>query len=437
MTVRADDLDPYVPERGNAGYQVTRYDLELDYAISSNRLDGIAVITALALDPLPRFALDLAGLRASKVTVDGQPARFAPRGAKLHVTPTYPIDTGDVFVVEVRYSGKPHPARSTWGPVGWEELADGVLVAAQPNGAPTWFPCNDLARQKAPFRIQVSAASSYRAVANGELLSERPHGNRTTWVYEQVEPTSPYLMTLHVGRYERRRVTRAPIPVHLIAPAPLRHDVDRAFARQTDMLRLFVDRFGPYPFAAGYTVVISADPLEVPLEAQGQSIFGSNHLDGSTERLIAHELAHQWFGNSVTAASWRDVWLHEGFACYAEWIWSEASGGPGADELAHEHHHRLRSLPQDLLLGDPGAEDMFDDRVYKRGALTLHVLRGQLGDDRFFELLRTWVATHRHGTGTTDSFLALAEQVGGRPVDDLLGPWLRHKRIPALSSGRG
>ena len=101
------------------------------------------------------------------------------------------------------------------------------------------------------------------------------------------------------------------------------------------MMKLFVKLFGPYPLSTGYTVVVTDDDLEIPLEAQGISIFGANHCDGtrSSERLIAHELAHQWFGNSVTVRRWRDIWLHEGFACYAEWLWSEESGGRSADEL--------------------------------------------------------------------------------------------------------
>src|SRR5829696_4304013 len=136
------------------------------------------------------------------------------------------------------------------------------------------------------------------------------------------------------------------------------------------MREVFVDRLGPYPFTVGYSAVVCPAPLEVMLEG---------------ERLIAHELAHQWFGNSLTAATWRDVWLHEGFACYAEWLWSEASGGQSADEHARTHHRRLEGLAQDLLLGDPGADDMFDDRVYKRGALTLHAVRSTLGDDDFFD----------------------------------------------------
>ena len=152
----------------------------------------------------------------------------------------------------------------------------------------------------------------------------------------------------------------------------------------------------------------------------------------SAERLIAHELAHQWFGNSVTARRWRDIWLHEGFACYAEWLWSEDSGDQSADELARYHYQRLEDLPQDLLLADPGPQDMFDDRVYKRGALTLHVLRQRISDDNFFALLRDWTTRHRHGTAFTDDFTGLAANYAHQSLRPLWDSWLYSKDLPNL-----
>ncbi|MFP5488239.1 MAG: M1 family metallopeptidase, partial [Acidimicrobiia bacterium] len=321
---------------------------------------------------------------------------------------------------------------SVWGGVGWEELEDGVIVAGQPNGSPSWFPCNDLAAVKAPFRIAMTTGSQYHVVLNGALASKRVGSSTTTWVYEQAEPTSPYLVTCNIGRYGTVPVASEPVVIQAAIPPARRVDFDRAFARQAEMMDVFVDLFGPYPFAAGYTVVVTDDPLEVPLESQGLSTFGCNHLDGTHERLIAHELAHSWFGNSVTAASWRDIWLHEGFACYAEWLWSERSGGRAAAQHASGHHRRLGDLPQDLVLTDPGSEDMFDDRVYKRGALALHVLRTHAGDETFFTILRRWATEHRHGVATTDQFLALASEVSASSVEALLGPWLHELELPAL-----
>jgi aminopeptidase len=180
--------------------------------------------------------------------------------------------------------------------------------------------------------------------------------------------------------------------------------------------------------------VVVDDELEIPVEAQGLSVFGANHLDGrrSTERLVAHELAHQWFGNSLTLGTWRDIWLHEGFACYAEWLWSQSSGGDTTDALARKARSRLAGLPQDLMLADPGPVLMFDDRVYKRGALTLHALRLTVGETAFFALLRAWTAQHRHATVTTADFVALAGQHCDRPLDALFRNWLHDRTLPAL-----
>ena len=164
------------------------------------------------------------------------------------------------------------------------------------------------------------------------------------------------------------------------------------------------------------------------------SIIGANHCDGSREhkRLVAHELAHQWFGNSVTARRWRDIWLHEGFACYAEWLWAEHSGGPTAANLARQHHRRLAALPKNLLLADPGPADMFDDRVYKRGALTLHALRGVIGDQKFFALLRDWTTRFRHGTAVTDDFTGLAANYADVSLRPLWDAWLYSTGLPPL-----
>jgi len=235
-------------------------------------------------------------------------------------------------------------------------------------------------------------------------------------------------VTVQIGQYERFDLAdgqRAAVPGPLAIR--FRHD----FGRQPAMLAEFADLFGPYPFGE-YGVVVTGDDLEVPVEAQGMSIFGANHVDGrrSFEHLVAHELAHQWFGNSLTVADWRHIWLNEGFANYAEWLWSERSGGESAEAHAARSHATLKTLPQDLVLADPGVRWMFDDRVYQRGALALHTLRTAMGDAKFFELLRTWTSAHRHGTVTTEAFTELAQRLTHVPLDRLFTAWLRQPRLP-------
>ncbi len=430
----ASVIDEYLPKNGNPGYRVSRYELELEYNVAINRLSGTATITAVALVELQQLTLDLSSaLAVSKVSVNGKrAAQFSCRGGKLRIRLAAKLASGAALSIVVRYGGSPKPLRTLWGDVGFEELSDGALVAGQPNGAASWFPCDDHPSAKAAFRIQISTESRYRAVANGKLVSRRVRASRTVWTYEQPEPTSTYLITLQIGTYEMARLARTPVPIQAALPERLRDNFDHDFARQPQMMKLFIELFGPYPLANGYTVVITDDPLEIPLEAQGISIFGANHCDGTraSERLIAHELAHQWFGNSVTARRWRDIWLHEGFACYAEWLWSENSGGPSADELARRHHEQLRAKPQDLLLADPGPRHMFDDRVYKRGALTLHTLRLRLGDEKFFALLKDWATLYRQSTAVTDDFTALAANYCDESLRPLWDAWLYSTAVP-------
>jgi aminopeptidase N len=431
-------IDPYLPANGNFGYRVSRYDLELEYKVAINRLAGSATITAVTLAALRTFTLDLSdALAVTKVSVNGRrPAQFRSSQNKLHITLPDPLPAGAAMTIVVRYGGTPRPIHSHWGEVGFEELTEGVLVAGQPNGAASWFPCDDHPSAKASFRIRISTESAYHALANGELVSRRVRAGMTTWIYEQAEPTSTYLVTLQIGVYQQHRMAKNGVQMHAVLPDRLRHNFDLDFADQPKMMKLFVKLFGPYPLASGYTVVVTDDDLEIPLEAQGISIFGANHCDGhgSAERLIAHELAHQWFGNSVTAKRWRHIWLHEGFACYAEWLWSEHSGGRSADEWARHYHQRLAGTSQDLLLADPGPRDMFDDRVYKRGALTLHALRRRIGDDNFFALLRDWTSRHRHSTVVTDDFTGLASHYAHESLRPLFQAWLYTMELPALDA---
>ncbi|GGJ87027.1 aminopeptidase [Pilimelia anulata] len=427
--------DPYFPRHGNDGYRVRHYDLALQYQTRSGRLAGRAVLTAVATEPLSAFSLDLGRFRVEQVLVDHRPAGFRHTAGKLSVRPAAPVAAGAEFTVRVRYVGVPKGIESPWGALGWEQLGDGALVANQPIGAPSWFPCNDHPGDKAAYRITVTAPSRLTVVANGLLTARRAGSTTTTWVYEQAEPTPTYLATVQIGAYAPVELAAGPIPLRAAVPARLvtrfRHD----FGRQDRILAVFEKLFGPYPFDE-YTVVVVDEKLDVPVEAQGLSIFGANHVDGRRghERLVAHELAHQWFGNSVTAANWRHIWLHEGFASYSEWLWSEASGSVPADRHAARWWTQLSALPQDIRPADPGVRRMFDDRVYRRGALTLHALRTTIGDAAFFALVRAWTARYRHDNAGTDDFVALAARHAPVPLDDFFRDWLHTPTLPPLPS---
>jgi aminopeptidase N len=436
--------DPYLPGSGSTAITVSHYDLDLEVKLAANRLSGRARLTARVLESVQRLELDLARLTASKVLVNGRrPKKVSHRGGKLILALAARLDAGADVELDIRYDGSPAPVRGLWGEVGWEELTDGVLVAGQPNGAPSWFPCNDRPSDKATYRIAVTTDAGYRAVANGDLVQHSKKSSRETWEYRMDQPMASYLATVQIGRYgledladgrpEPVTRSRGIIRQYIAVPGPLTADARSSLVRQEHMMETFIERFGPYPFSQ-YTVVVTEDELEIPLEAQSLSVLGSNHLHSTWEdqRLIAHELSHQWFGNSLTVAHWQDIWLHEGFACYAEWIWSEESGSMPAAARANAAWKRLAALPQDIVVGDPGPELMFDDRVYKRGALTLEALRRSVGDAAFFRLLRRWATEHRHGSVDTGMFIAMAEAETGFDVRGLLDAWLFSRALPVL-----
>lgn len=436
---RCRDGDPYTPGAGDERYEVAHYELRLRYRVSTNRLDGRAVLDVRVLQETGSLRLDMAGLRAVSVSVDGRaPAAVRHRERLLQLRLRRRAAPGERLRVEVDYRGRPAPRRTPWGEIGWEELADGALVSGQPIGASTWFPCNDRPGYKAAFSVSIAVERGYTAVCNGVWTGRRQSSGGQIWSYEQREPTAVYLATAQIGRYAAERLDegRGGVPVRLVAPPRLQRAARREFAVLPAAIARFGELFGPYPFPE-YTVVVTADDLEIPLESQGLATFGANHVRPATAepRLVVHELAHMWFGNSVGLRHWRDIWLNEGFACYAEWLWSEHLGDESAERLARRHHARLEAMGQELLLADPGARLMFDDRVYKRGALCLHALRLRLGEARFFALLRAWTDRYRHGLVESADFERLAAEHAGEPLDELFGPWLRERRLPPFPLG--
>ncbi|GAA1353469.1 M1 family metallopeptidase [Falsarthrobacter nasiphocae] len=421
--------DPYLPGAAAAGILPRHYDLDLHVRLSNNRLTGTATITGEAQRDTDTFVLDLVGLQASKATVNGQAAKVKQGRSSITITAPRTVPEGEEIVLTVKYDGAPRPRRGLWGEVGWEELTDGVLVAGQPNGAPTWFPCVDHPAYKATFDISCWTDAGYRAIANGALESTARKGSQHRWVYHEAFPTSTYLAALQIGRYD---VVEHTGRVGFAASNALTRRARTALKDQEAMFALFERCFGPYPFEC-YTSVVCEESLEIPLEAMEMSLFGINHMTAAWEnqRLIAHEMSHQWWGNSVTLRQWRDLWIHEGFACYSEWLWSEESGRSTVEAEARLAYAGLAAKPQDLVLADPGAEDMFDDRVYKRGALTVHALRVRLGDERFFAALRAVQAAFRHAVASTDDVLAvLMEATGDDELRTVLSPWLLEPALP-------
>lgn len=310
--------DPYFPLAGNGGYDVRHYDLTLGYDPTTRHLDGRAVITARSTQQLSRFNLDLNGLKVTRITVNEATAAFHRDGQELVVTPKNSIAKDREFRTTITYAGIPQPVTDPDGSLdGWIPTDDGAFVAGEPQGAMTWFPVNNHPKDKATFDFAVTVPQGRAAVANGVFLGQTTAGGRTTFRWRQSEPMAAYLATATVGTFKVEQYTtpgglkiyNAVDPREAAASAPVLNKLPSVLEWESKL-------FGPYPFRSAGAIVDHAPQVGYALETQTRPVY-DRAPDLST---LVHESAHQWFGDSVSITTWRDIWLNEGFATYAEWL---------------------------------------------------------------------------------------------------------------------
>jgi aminopeptidase N len=446
--------DPYFPLYGNGGYDVEHYLLKLSYDPATDQLTGEALITARALSNLCRFNLDLQGMTVRSVVVDGRPAAWTRSDDhELTVTPQQRLRTNRLFTALIRYDGVPRTqVDASNRRYGWMPTDDGAVVAGEPEGAINWFPVNDHPRDKAAFTFVVTVPAGLVAMGNGRLLGRAniPAGH-TTWAWHAPEPMAPYLATVTLGEFDLRAyrtpgglqmydavdpdLYRMPVDPANPASATFGQVVDASLGRQGEIIDFLAGLFGPYPFSTGGGIVDDPQDLVFALETQTRVNYSHKYFTGAIggDLIVVHENAHQWVGNSVRVDAWEHIWLNEGFATYAEWLWFENQGLNTAQGL-FDFYYGLYPETDPLWsvsIGDPGPANLFHRAVYRRGAMTLHALRNQIGDASFFQVLRTWTTGKSGGTGTTAEFIALAESISGQPLGPLFQTWLFTPAKPA------
>jgi aminopeptidase N len=433
--------DAYFPLDGNGGYDVAHYDVHDRMRLGEGRISGWTRLTATATQDLSRFDLDLL-LTVDRVTVDGVRARFTrPNAHELQVTPARPVPAGSTFRVRVDYHGV--PARTGWkGERPWLGNAAEVVTMNEPHMAAWWFPANDHPRDKATFDITVGVPRGRQAVANGSLVSRTHTARWSTWHWRASAPMAPYLAFFAAGDFtlERGR-TPGGTPYTLAVSerlAPAQQRAAMALLRRTPRVLAWLEGWlGDYPFGTTGGLVTSLRP-GFALENQTRPTYPYVGGPGS-DWLLAHELAHQWVGDSVSVRGWRDIWLNEGLATFLEVDWDGNDGFATMQdwlEWTWESNGPSASF-WDLRIGDPGRTRLFDQAVYVRGGMAVQALRHRIGETDFRRLLRTWVTDRRHGNGSVQDFVALAETVSGEDLGGFFDAWLFSPDRPARTAENG
>ncbi len=432
--------DPYFPGDGNGGYDVDHYDLDIGYDPDTDVLTGTATITARTTGaPLSGFSLDLVGLEVAAVAVDGTEVEVSRDGDELVVDPGQVVVDGE-FTVRVAYAGVPEPVLDGPGVSGVVTTDDGVLVVGEPDVAATWFPVDDHPSDAATVELSVTVPEDLVAVSVGELVRRGdPVDGERTWVWRSDDPMAPYLLALAVGDFDLTEREVDGITYRDAVAAGLsgtpRENARAALDRQPEVLEFLADLFGsPYPYTEAGGIV-TASSLGFALESQTRPVYAQDFFGSAAgaQLVVVHELAHQWTGDDLRLHRWRDIWLSEGFATYAEWAWTEHQGGRSvADRLAEVTARPADDPFWEQAIGDPGAAtgDLFSEQVYLRGGAVLAALRAEVGDDAFAELLSRWTTEHAGRAVTTAEFTALATEVAGTDLTGFFDSWLGAGRPP-------
>jgi len=450
VTVKPTVLgDKYFPLLGNEGYDALHYHLDITPDFDTETLNATVEIEMQATQDLAEFNLDFWGYTITDLKIEGHSVRYERDQGELIITPNGRIAKGDTFEVTVAYNGQPGegiPDEMIYGDpelllsAGWVFHEGGSFVVSEPYGASFWYPVNDHPRDKATYSFSITVPEPYVVATNGELVEVTNDNGMLTYKSVSNDGTASYLVTVHTGDLildETRAEGQVPVRDYF---ASRYFDTARLIFEDTsEMIAFYESIIGEYPFDVYGCVVLDFD-LPFALETQTLTTYGTWILEEDpvrTDIILAHELVHEWFGNSVSLARWQDIWLNEGFATYLSLMWAaEIYGDNVTQSLLNEWYYRisdpgfLNTAPD--AIGDPTPENLFHEAVYLRGALTLHALRQQVDDEVFFEIIRTYFQRFKDGNATIEAYIALANEVSGEDLTDLFDAWLYQKAVPQI-----
>ncbi len=424
--------DSVYPDVGDPSVDALHYDLDLTWDREGQRLEAHETVRLRAAETADSFQLDLGEpLEVGEVTLDGEPVDADHDGKDLVVHAA--VSEGRTYTLELDYAGTPEPVeapttRTDFSTSGWTVAPSGsVWTMQEPYGAYSWYAVNDQPSDKALYDFTIRVAAPWVGVANGTLESREVVDGETVTRFHLAEPASSYLVTIGIGDYAvRRDRTEGGTPVALWALRSQRESFARLrFA--TDAIEWIEGRLGPYPFSsAGILLTESRSGMET----QTLVTLGDDPYILSRP-VILHELVHQWYGDLVTPTDWKDVWMNEGMTMYLQLVYESESAGTDLDRRMEE----IRANDQQYRdsAGPPGRYDPASfgaGNVYYCPALMWHELRGRLGDEEFWRLVRAWPRAAAYTNADRDQWFAWWERETGEELTDFFDSWIYGETTP-------
>jgi aminopeptidase N len=405
---------------------ILHYLINVDIHPESKLLKGDVEITGVILDKsITQVDLNFYdNMKISYLMLNGKTSSFTENGTRLSI-PLSGVQP-DTFIIRVQYEGTPKREGFSSFVFGEINGKSCVYNLSEPNYASTWFPCNDIPSDKALLDIKITNDSSEVSASNGKLVNITTSGSRRTYYWKSVYPISTYLICLYSSYYVNfsdKYVSKDKADTmaieYFVFPKQL-ESAKKDFRDLPDMIDFFSKTFGEYPFIKEKFGVAEFLWQLGAMETQTMMGVGSNFIGGKNffSDVYAHELAHHWFGDAVGPASWKDIWLNEGFATYCEALYAEHRGGSGA----------LQSSMMDKINNFDGTvynpRDLFSHTVYDKGAWVLHMLRHEAGDTAFFSILRNYYENYKYKNASTADFENICEKISGKNLSGFFDEWI-------------
>jgi len=348
---------------GNGGIDTTHYDLDIQWNDKTEKITATAKIDINTTQKLSDFSLDFHGLKVTSITVDGIITKFSRKKDKLLITLPKLLAIKTPFTVNIHYEGKPIEIKESVT-FGWHSVPEGVRALSEPNSAKNWFPCNNHPKDKATYSFHITVPKNYDVIANGIPGKTLQTDNLKTYHFKTREPMASYLTLISIGHYDREELTaKDGTPIYNYYYKGITPKDKKVFSSQADIMAYFSEKFGNYPFASAGIVAAQGENI-LAYETQTRPFFGTP----ASEQILAHEIAHQWFGDLVSLDEWKESWLKEGFATYAAALWLDHKQGNGF--LTNWVRNSYESLMGIQKIPKEGLSKLFKAFEFKERKLT-------------------------------------------------------------------